>query len=75
MTYYDMTSCFPLRPPTYIIKQAGANRIAACSRPACSQAASGPASCCSRLAADSCSRWYRPTAYGPTDRPIAWAHL
>ena len=52
MTY---TSRFPLRPPTYIIKQAGANQIETrlprhCSGPACSQPAS----------------WYRPTAYSPT---------
>jgi len=40
----------------------GANQIATrpprhCSGPACSQRDS----------------WYRPTAYGPTERPIAWA--
>jgi len=29
----------------------------------------GPARCCSQPAS-----WYRSTAYGPTDRPVAWEH-
>jgi len=57
----------PAKVTDYIIKHAGANQTAThlsghCSGPACSQPASQPAS------------WYGPTAYGPTDRPIAWAH-
>jgi len=65
-TLHAWAAASPLRSATYITKHAGANQIASLLPRHCS----GPARCCSQPTGG----WYMPTAYSPTDRPIAWGH-